>query len=438
MEQEMGMPDNGAMEITAECLCIGDELLIGQTINTNAAWMGHQLGLWGIRPVRTRVVGDDEKAILEALSTATADIVLITGGLGPTKDDITKRTLCTFFGTRLVHHPEVEAHVVGLFTRMGRDPRQVKEADRAQAMLPEACTALPNALGTASGMWFEQDGRVYVSMPGVPFEMQGIMTDSVLPRLRERFRTPAIIHRTIRTAGVGETVLAERLAEWEDNLAKDDVHLAYLPSPAMVKLRLSLYAGQDPEAAKATVDRHAEKLYTLIPEVIYAEGEHELEEVVGEKLKAMGQTLAVAESCTGGFLSHLITSVPGSSAYFIGGVVSYANAVKMEELGIPSDMLKLDGAVSQPVAERMAEGVRAALKSDWAVATTGIAGPSGGTPEKPVGTVWIAVAGPAGTISAKGVFMGTRDLVICRAAITALNMLRKQLVATKGAPVPGK
>lgn len=420
---------------TAECLCIGDELLIGQTVNTNAAWMGEQLGLSGFRPILTRVVGDDPDRILDALRSATADVVLITGGLGPTKDDITKHVLCTFFDTHLVRDEDVEARIVALWTRMGRDRSEVKEADLAQALLPAGCRALPNELGTASGMWFEKDGRIYISMPGVPYEMQGLMRSSVLPMLMDRLRPSSIIHRTIRTTGMGETQLAQRIAAWETALADAHVALAYLPSPGLVKLRLSTYAGADRAEAQARVDRQAEALYRLIPELIYGEGKLRLEEAIGMLLKQRGETLALAESCTGGYLSHLVTSIPGSSAYYIGGVVSYANAVKMEELGIPSDMLELNGAVSKPVVERMAEGVRQALRSDWAVATTGVAGPEGGTPEKPVGTVWLAVAGPDGVTSSVGVFMGTRPLVIRRSAIVALNMLRKRLLA-KEMPLP--
>ncbi|MCO6481712.1 MAG: CinA family nicotinamide mononucleotide deamidase-related protein [Flavobacteriales bacterium] len=414
-------------EVTAECLCIGDELLIGQTINTNAAWMGEAVGLSGFRPVRTRVVGDDEADILDALGTARADVVLVTGGLGPTKDDITKRCLCRFFGTRLVRHPEVEAHIVELFERRGLEPRHVKEADLRQALLPESCIPMPNAVGTASGMWFEREGRVYVSMPGVPYEMQAILRDHVLPRLRERFSPPSIVHRTIRTAGIGETPLSERIAAWEEGLAADGIRLAYLPSPGQVKLRLSRYANADPVAAKAAVDRQAQALYGLIPGLIYGEGGQELEEVIGIRLKAAGQTLAVAESCTGGHVSHLITSVPGSSAYFLGGVVSYANEVKRKELDVPEALLREHGAVSRPVAERMAEGVRAALGSDWGLSTTGVAGPDGGTPETPVGLVWMAVAGPRGTVAAQSLFAGTRSLVIQRATVTALDLLRRSL-----------
>ncbi|MEO5585352.1 MAG: CinA family nicotinamide mononucleotide deamidase-related protein [Flavobacteriales bacterium] len=432
-ERMMSLKEAGR-EVTAECLCIGDELLIGQTLDTNSAWMGQELGLSGIRPIRTRVVGDSEEVILDALATVRADIVLITGGLGPTKDDITKRCLCEFFGTHLVRNAEVEARVTGLFTRMGRQAREVKPADLAQALLPESCTVLPNELGTASGMWFEREGRVFVSMPGVPYEMKGIMQNGVLPKLRAMFNPPTIVHRTVLTTGMGETLLAEYLEEWENNLAGEGIHLAYLPSPGLVKLRLSTYAGAEPTEAMERVDRQVKLLHGLIPDLIYGEGRQLLEEVIGSQLKDLGHTLALAESCTGGYLSHLVTSVPGSSAYYIGGVVSYANAVKMVELGIPSDMLELNGAVSQPVVERMAEGVRNALKSDWAVATTGVAGPDGGTPDKPVGTVWLAVAGPNGVVSSKGVFMGTRDLVIRRSAVAALNMLRKQLLLGQADP----
>lgn len=413
-------------EITAEVISIGDELLIGQTINTNAGWMGEKLGLIGIRPKLVRTVGDDRQEILEALSTASCNVVLITGGLGPTKDDITKHTLCTFFSTKLVRHPEIEARIAAFFDSIGREALEV---NRAQADLPEACIVIPNDRGTASGMWFDRDGRVYVSMPGVPYEMKAMMEREVLPRLQERFRPPAIVHRTILTTGLGESHLAQRIEVWEDSLAPEHIKLAYLPSPGTVKLRLSAYAGHDPGEVKGRVDRKAAELRALIPDLIFGEGEEKLERVVGRLLKERDQTLSLAESCTGGYVSHLITSIPGSSAYFTGGVVSYANAVKMEELGIPAGMLELNGAVSQPVVEKMALGVREALKTDWSIALSGVAGPDGGTDEKPVGTVWMAVAGPDGVRSVKGFFPGTRDLVIQRSALAALNLLRKELEA---------
>jgi nicotinamide-nucleotide amidase len=412
-------------DITADIISIGDELLIGQTINTNAGWMGEQLALVGIRARQVLTISDDRTAILEALDAARADVVLITGGLGPTKDDITKHTLCSYFDTRLVRHPHIEAAIAAFFRSIGREPLEV---NLAQADLPEACKVVPNDRGTASGMWFERDGRVFVSMPGVPYEMKAMMEKHVLPELRETFHPPTIVHRTILTTGLGESHLAQRIAAWEDSLAADDIKLAYLPSPGLVKLRLSTYANNDPTAATERVATKAGQLYRLIPELIFGEGEERLEQVVGRLLKERGQSLSLAESCTGGFVSHLITGVPGSSAYYTGGVVSYANAVKMEELGIPSDMLELNGAVSKPVVERMAMGVREALRTDWSVALSGVAGPDGGTAEKPVGTVWMAVAGPDGVRSHDGFFPGSRDLVIRRSALAALNLLRLRLL----------
>jgi len=415
-------------EITATVLCIGDELLIGQTVNTNASWIGEHLSLIGIRPVRVLAIGDDANVILSTLAAMDTDVVLITGGLGPTKDDITKHTLCDFFGTRLVRRADVEQRIRELFARMGRTGAQVLEVNLAQADLPENCTVTPNRRGTASGMWFEHDGRVFVSMPGVPYEMKGMMEADILPMLQERFRPPAIVHRTILTTGLGESHLAERIAAWENGLAVDGIRLAYLPSPGLVKLRLSAYAGTDEAAIRARVDRQVEGLHALIPDLIFGEGDERLAQVVGRLLKERGQTLSLAESCTGGYISHLITSIPGSSAYYTGGVVSYANAVKMEELGIPSDMLELNGAVSRPVVEQMATGVRQALRTDWSIAVSGVAGPDGGTPEKPVGTVWMAVAGPDHLKSVMGRFSGTRDLVIERSAHAALDLLRRALV----------
>ena len=415
-----------AREITAEVLSIGDELLIGQTVNTNAGWMGEQLSLIGVRPISVRTIGDDRAEILDALAASRCDIVLITGGLGPTKDDITKEALCSFFGTKLVRHPDIEARIAAFFESIGREPLEV---NRAQADLPEACTVVPNERGTASGMWFEKDGRVFVSMPGVPYEMKSMMSKVVLPKLVERFQPPVIVHRTVLTTGLGESHLAVRIAAWEDSLAQEGIKLAYLPSPGVVKLRMSTYANNDEAGAKQRVDRKANELYALVPELIFGEGADKLERVVGAMLRERGHSLSLAESCTGGFVSHLITSVPGSSAYYTGGVVSYANAVKMEELGIPSDMLELNGAVSQPVVERMAAGVRGALRTHWSIAISGVAGPDGGTEEKPVGTVWLAVAGPDGISSRKGYFPGSRDLVIQRSAIAALDLLRHRILA---------
>ncbi len=417
-----------SQEVTAEIISIGDELLIGQTINTNAGWMGAQLALAGIRCRRVRTIGDEREEILDALATAASQIVLITGGLGPTKDDITKHTLCEFFNSKLVRHQDVEERILEMFRSLARDPLGV---NIAQADLPDKCTVIANHRGTASGMWFHHEGKVYVSMPGVPYEMKDMMEKRVIPMLMEKYAPPAIVHRTLLTTGMGESHLAAVIADWENGLAADGIKLAYLPSPGLVKLRLSIYANEDEKAAVAKVERQVEGLREIIPDLIFGEGEERLEKVIGRLLTERGQTLSLAESCTGGRISHLITSVPGSSAYFTGGVVSYANAVKMEELGIPAGMLELEGAVSKAVVEKMALGVREALRTDWSIATSGIAGPDGGTPDKPVGTVWMAVAGPEGVISVKGNFPGSRDLVIERSSLAALNMLRKSLLHKK-------
>ena len=419
-------------EITATILSIGDELLIGQTINTNAGWMGEQLSLIGIRPTKVLVIGDDKQTILDALANMDTDVMLITGGLGPTKDDITKHTLCEFFGTKLVRHPHIEAHIAAFFASLGREPLEV---NRAQADLPEGCTVVPNDRGTASGMWFEKEGKIYVSMPGVPYEMKAMMQKHVLPELQRFFTPPAIFHRTVLTTGLGESHLAQRIAAWEDSLEEDDIKLAYLPSPGLVRLRLSSYASNDPAGARKRVEQKVNQLYRLIPELIFGEGDEKLEAVVGRMLKERGETLSLAESCTGGYASHLVSSIPGSSAYYVGTVVSYANAVKMRELGIPADMLELEGAVSKAVVEKMAEGIREALGTHWGIAISGVAGPEGGTEEKPVGTVWMAVAGPDGVQSNQGYFSGSRDLVIQRSSMAALNMLRKALLNGK-APTP--
>jgi nicotinamide-nucleotide amidase len=394
-------------------------------MNTNAGWLGAELSAAGIRPVRVLTIGDDRPAILRALREADTHVVLITGGLGPTRDDITKQVLCEFFGTRLVRRTAVEARIVQMFRATGRQPLEV---NLAQADLPESCHVVPNERGTASGMWFDHLGRDYISMPGVPYEMRAMTTAYVLPELVRQLRPPAIMHRTILTTGLGESRLAQRIAAWEDSLAEEGITLAYLPSPGLVKLRLSIH-GHSAREARERVDRKAGQLHRLIPEFIYGEGDERLEEVVGRLLKERGATLSLAESCTGGMVSSLVTGVPGSSAYYVGGVVSYANAVKMIELGIPADMLELEGAVSRPVVEQMAVGVRGALRTTWSVATSGVAGPDGGTPDKPVGTVWMAVAGPDGVHSIKGNFPGTRDLVIRRSAMAALDLLRKSMLA---------
>jgi nicotinamide-nucleotide amidase len=412
----------------AEIITIGDELLIGQVVDTNSAWMAQQLNLAGISVKQITSVSDDQDHILTALEDAQerADIVLMTGGLGPTKDDITKKTLCAYFKTSLVFNEEMYKNVERLFFAFGKE---VTPVNRLQAEVPAGCIPLLNTLGTAPGMWFEKNGKVVVALPGVPYEMKALMLDKVLPRLVKKYALPHILHRTVLTQGIGESFLAGLIADWENSLSEHGIKLAYLPSPGMVRLRLSV-KGKDAAALKNTVDRKIEELRPLIAEYIYGFEEYgkareTFADLVGKLLREKGGTLCTAESCTGGYIAHLITQVPGSSAYFKGSVVAYANEIKTMELDVPADLIEKHGAVSKEVAERMALHIRKKFGTHYSVAVTGIAGPGGGSDEKPVGTVWIAVASEKGMVSEKFRFGNSRERNIRKAADTALNMLRK-------------
>ena len=410
----------------AELITIGDEILIGQIVDTNSAWMGQNLNMHGIDVYQVTSVHDNRDHILKALENAAqnADLVLITGGLGPTKDDITKKVLCEFFDTELIFYPEVFDHVKSLLSSRNV---VINQLNRDQALLPANCTVLHNSAGTASGMWFEKNNTIFVSMPGVPFEMEAIMTEEVFPRLIKMGITQSIVHKTVLTIGLPESMLAEKIEEWESALP-EFIKLAYLPSPMMVRLRLSGY-GNDKSLLKSEIDRQVKKLLLLIPEFVFGFDDENLGIVLGRMLVESNQTLAVAESCTGGNIAHFLTSNPGSSAYFKGGVVAYSNEIKNKLLGVPVEFIETFGAVSQQVAEAMATGARKALNADFAVATTGIAGPDGGTEEKPVGTVWIAVAGPSGVKSKMYTFKHNRERNIIRSTHTALNMLRTFLIS---------
>ncbi|MDP2338013.1 MAG: competence/damage-inducible protein A [Bacteroidota bacterium] len=405
----------------AELITIGDEILIGQIVDTNSAWMGQQLNMLGIEVYQVTSVHDNHDHIMKALAEAeeNADLVLITGGLGPTKDDITKNSLCEYFDTELVYHPEIFEHVQSLLSSRNVI---VNQLNSDQALLPASCTVLHNSAGTASGMWFERNNTIFVSMPGVPFEMEAIMTEEVFPRLTKLGITQSIVHKTVLTIGLPESMLAEKIEEWESALP-GYIKLAYLPSPMMVRLRLSGY-GTDQSVLETEIDQRVKELITLIPEHIFGFDDENLGLVIGRLLVESGKTLVVAESCTGGNIAHFITSNPGSSAYFKGGVVAYSNEIKNKLLDVPMELIEAFGAVSQQVAEAMALGAQKALNSDYSVATTGIAGPDGGSDEKPVGTVWIAVAGPSGIQSKKYNFKHNRERNIIRTTHTALNMLR--------------
>lgn len=407
--------------MNAEIISIGDELLIGQVVNTNASWMATELSAAGVAVIQITTTSDNGEEIAAAIANAEAraDVVLLTGGLGPTRDDITKSVLCNYFHCDLVFNQSVYDHIKALFNLRGFS---LTEVNKQQAFVPEKCSVLPNDNGTAPGMWFESSKAIFVSMPGVPFEMKGIMTDHVIPLLKKRNGDITIIHRTIITHGVGESWLADKIQAWELNLPKG-YKLAYLPKPGMVRLRISA-SGTDAESLEKGVSVEVEKLKLLIPELIVGYGTDTLESVLTAKLIESGKTVSTAESCTGGMIAQMFTSVPGVSACFLGAVVAYSNDVKHHVLNVKSETLETFGAVSEEVVIQMAEGVKQLMNTDYAIATSGIAGPQGGTEEKPVGTVWVAVATPHKTIATKFLFGDNRERNIKKSASAALNLLR--------------
>jgi nicotinamide-nucleotide amidase len=408
-------------EVTAELLTIGDELLYGQIVDTNGQWMGAALSDAGIKVIRKTTVGDVEGEILSAFreAEARADIVLITGGLGPTSDDLTKPCLAKYFDCDLRLHQGALAEVSEFFASRGRT---LTDINRQQAFLPSCCEKITNRMGTAPGMWFSRNGKVFVSMPGVPHEMKCIMSEIIIPKLKDTFQTPSIHHTVIRTAGIGESFLAEKISAWEKSLPPH-IRLAYLPGYGEVKLRLTAIGDNQTQLA-SEVNALVEKLKALAGDYIYGMGDEPLEAVVGRMLRERKLKLALAESCTGGFLSHLITTVPGSSDYLLGAIVSYANDVKINTLGVSSETLQQHGAVSEETIMEMATRVRLKFNADIGVATSGIAGPGGGTAEKPVGTVWIAFADGERTITRKLQLSKDRLVNIRLAAVSALNLIR--------------
>ena len=411
-------------KIIIKNISIGDELLIGQVINTNAAWLGEHLSEAGFQLASTLTIGDSEKTILEAFNACMdADLVLVTGGLGPTADDITKPTVCKFFDTELEFCQEAFDNIVSLFNRRGF---QMSERNRSQAMLPKACKYIPNTYGTAPCMWIEKEEVVFAFMPGVPFEMKGIFTDELLPRIKERFHSVPYEKRVIMTTGIGESFLADRIKDWE-NALPDFLSLAYLPQYGMVRLRLS-GRHEDADLLRMTLDSEVEKLTRLIPDFIFAMQDQPIERVVFHLLINKGMTFASAESCTGGNIAHVFTLIPGSSEVFKGTAVTYATSMKTKVLGVSAETIEKHGVVSQQVVEGMAMGIRNLMEADFGVATTGVAGPSGGTEENPVGTVWIGVATPNGVVSKRYNFGKDRENVINRATVMAYEMLRQQLL----------
>ncbi len=411
--------------MTAEIITIGDELLIGQVIDTNSTWIAEQLNLVGIKVHQITSISDNNKHILKTLADAEtrADVILITGGLGPTKDDITKATLCEYFDTQLEFNETAFKNIEILFKIRGF---QVSKLNRLQAEIPASCTPLHNTNGTAPGMWFECKDKIFVSMPGVPFEMKPLVTNEVLPRLSKKLNGRFIAHKTILTQGVGESFLAKTIENWEARLP-ENIKLAYLPQPGMVRLRVTAI-GDDKAELQNRLDEEIDTLIKIIPDLIFGYNEDSLELVVGQLLKAATKTISTAESCTGGYIAHLITSIAGSSEYFKGSVISYANEVKTDELGVETETLVQYGAVNEGVVTQMATGARNKLKTDYTIATSGISGPDGGSDEKPVGTTWIAIATSEKVIAQKFSFGEHRGRNIRKAALTALNMLRVELL----------
>lgn len=413
--------------VKAKIITIGDELLLGQVVNTNASWLGEQLNINGFQLVSVLTIGDGENDILQALDSSNdVDIVIITGGLGPTADDITKPTLCKFFDTELALNDDALDNILEIFRLRGY---QMSERNRQQAFIPKSCTYIPNRFGTAPCMWFEKNKTVYISMPGVPFEMKSIFKTELIERLKSHFKPTPYARRVIMTTGIGESFLADRIKDWEESLP-EFMSLAYLPQYGMVRLRIDARHENEIFMQKS-LDEQVKKLSELIPEHIFAYEDRPISEVVVNILKERKETLATAESCTGGSIAKMITSIPGCSSIYKGSVVSYATEVKENVLEVKHDDVIDHSVVSKEVVEQMAVGAREVMNTDYALATTGIAGPDGGTEENPVGTVWIALATPDSVISKRYNFGKDRQNNIERSCITAFEMLRQHLLNIK-------
>ena len=407
--------------VKAEIIAIGDELLYGQIMDTNSHWISQQLDLVGVRVVRKTTVGDNRLDILDAFSKAEkrADIILITGGLGPTQDDLTKPLMAEYFECPIVEFPEAVEAVTSFFKRRGRE---ITPLNILQGHLPACCTYVPNEVGTAPGMWFSKNGTYWMSMPGVPHEMKKLMKDFVLPKLPQLFELPVIVHEVIKTVGIGESWLADLIKDWE-NALPEHIKLAYLPSLGHVKLRLTGF-GKRKENLQEEIRSQIAMVMPLIQDYVYGYNEETLETAIGKLLKKSNKTLALAESCTGGYISHLITSIAGSSAYFQGALVPYHNQFKHEILGVSDVTLAEFGAVSEETVREMAVGIKKLFKSDFGLASSGIAGPDGGTETKPVGTIWIACAGDGFVETKKLQLTQDRLLNIELTAVAVLNLFR--------------
>lgn len=409
-------------KITAQIITIGDEILIGQIIDTNSAWLAAELTKLGFTISQMRSIADNAHDISMSIENALKydQLVIITGGLGPTKDDITKLTLCSLFNTELEFNETAYADVESFLQQRGA---KMNALNKNQALFPKSALLLRNKQGTAPGIWFEQKKHIIISLPGVPWEMKGIFNQEIKQKLIQHFDLPEIYYQTAMITGLGESQLALLIEDWENNLP-ENISLAYLPSPGMIRLRLGIN-GNNRAVLMQILQNQIDKLHKIIPENIISDTEVTLQEITGKLLLINNKTLSIAESCTGGTIAQLITSIPGSSQYFKGSVVAYANDIKTALLDVPAELIERYGAVSKEVAESMAIGVKSRLNTHYSISTTGIAGPDGGTEDKPVGTVWIAISAPDGTFSKKFTFGKERDINIQRSAMAALNMLRE-------------
>ena len=410
-------------KINVSIITIGDELLIGQVVDTNSAWMAQQLNSIGVWVHRRVAVGDVYDDIWKALDDEylLSDIILITGGLGPTADDITKPLLCKYFDGKMIMHEETLAHVTYLFEKVFKRPMPLLEVNRKQAEVPDTCTVLKNAAGTAPGMLFEKNEKLFISMPGVPHEMQYIMQTHILSLLQQKFSLPHIAHRTLLTAGIGESMLAEKIKDFETALPQH-IKLAYLPNYGLVRLRLT--SSGEKEKIENEIDHLFQKLKEEVKENLVVDEDIQMQGVVAKLLKEKGKTMSTAESCTGGYIASLITAMPGASEYYKGTVVSYDNSIKKSALHVRNETLEMHGAVSEETVTEMVQGILYMMQTDYAVAVSGIMGPDGGSAEKPVGTVWVAVGSKENIISSKFNFRFSRQRNIELTAMNAFNMLR--------------
>lgn len=410
--------------MNVELISIGDELLFGKTINTNAAWLGEKLTMIGLQIKKVTTISDSKTAIYDAVSQAMTEnsIVIVTGGLGPTNDDITKLVLCDFFNTELELHPEAYKNIEKfVLARKG----EMNENNKNQALFPKNAKFIPNPCGTASGMWFEKDNSILISLPGVPFEMVSIMEESIIPLIQEKYTLPKIVHRHILCTGISEAKLAETISSWENQLPTK-LKLAYLPSPGIVKLRLTCQEKSN-EVANSIIAIEEEKLTKIIEQYIFGYDDDTFEKIIGQLLLKKQASISTAESCTGGNIARSIIQNSGSSAYFKGSIVAYDNSIKTKILQVPNTLIEKHGAVSKEVVESMAKNCRDLFQTNYAIATSGIAGPNGGTVEKPVGTVWIAIATPNKIISQMYNFGDHRERTITRSTIAAFHLLQKNI-----------